>query len=74
MKHTIDLSYGIFYLVQGHQKWVSAKDLIKIGKFDHYVVFGIEFGAKQPIQRGKKSPVGVQQTSLDPPLASPQTL
>ena len=41
--------------------------LTSIGQLDHYVVFGIKSGAEQDIQRGKKCPIGVKQTTLDPP-------
>ena len=48
------------------QKWVSHSYLVNIGQLDHYVVFGTKFGAVQDFQKGKKCPLGVQQTPLDP--------
>ena len=56
------------------QKRVSDTDLVNIGQLDHYVVFGTKFGPVQDFQRGKKCPLGVKQTLLDPlyaPLRPP---
>ena len=49
------------------QKWVSDPYLVDIGHLDHYVAFGTKFGAVKEFQRGKKSPLRVQQTPLDLP-------
>ena len=51
------------------QKWVSDTYLVNIGQLDHYVLFGTKFGAVQDFERGKKCPIGVQET----PPRLPQT-
>ena len=48
-------------------KWVSDAYLVIMGQLDPHVVFGIKFGAIQDFQRGKKCPIRVKQTPLDPP-------
>ena len=48
-------------------KWVSDAYLPDMGQLDHHVVFGTKSGAIQDFQRGKKHPIGVKQTPLDPP-------
>ena len=52
---------------QKFQKWVSDAYSVHIGQVDHYVVFGTKSGAVQDIQRGKKCPIGIKQTTADPP-------
>ena len=49
------------------RKWVSDFHPVNIGQLDHYVVFGTKSGVIQGFHRGKKCPIGVKQTPLDPP-------
>ena len=48
-------------------KWVGDACPVDMGQLDHCVVLGTKSGAVQDFQRGKKSPIGVKQTPLDPP-------
>ena len=48
------------------QKWVSDTYFVNIGQLEHYVVFETKFGAVQDVQMGKKCPVEIKQTPLDP--------
>ena len=46
-------------------KWASVAYSVNMGQLDHYVVFGTKSGAVQDIQRGKKCPIGIKQTTAD---------
>ena len=64
--------FGSFLRAQKVQKWVIDNHLVTIGQLDHNVVLGTKSGTVQDFQRGKKCPIWVKQTTLDPPRA-PQT-
>ena len=53
-------------------KWVSYAYPVNMGQVDHHVVNGTKSGAIQDFQRGKKHPVGVKQTPLNPFIDPPQ--
>ena len=46
-------------------KWTSDAYSVNMGQLDHYVVFGTKSGAIQDIQRGKKCPKGIKQTTAE---------
>ena len=54
--------------------WVSDAYPVRLGQLNHNVVFGTNFGAVQDFPRGKKRPIGVELTPLEPPRPPQNTL